>query len=69
MSPNGVPSSSAGKESSCNAGDREDTGSIPELGRSPEGGNGNPFHYSCLKNSMGRGAWWATVKKVAKSRT
>ena len=45
----------------ADAGDRRDTGSIPDLGRSPGGGNGNPFHYSCLENSMDRGAWWAIV--------
>ena len=49
---------SNGKESVCNA---LDMGSIPGLGRYPGKGNGNPFHYSCLENSMGRGAWWATV--------
>ena len=43
-----------------------DTGSIPGPGRSPGGGNGNPFQYSCLQNPMGRGAWWATVHGVAK---
>ena len=43
-----------------------DVGSIPGLGRSPGEGNGNPFQYSCLKNPMGRGAWWATVHGVAK---
>ena len=36
-----------------------DTGSIPGSGRSPRGGNGNPLQYSCLENSMARGAWWA----------
>ena len=35
-----------------------DVGSIPGWGRSPEGGNGNPFQYSCLENSMDRGDWW-----------
>ena len=45
---------SDGKESACNAGD---LGLIPGLGRSPGEGNGNPFQYSCLKNSMDRGAW------------
>ena len=40
------------------------TGSIPESGRSPGGGNGNPFQYSCLENSMDRGAWQATVHEV-----
>ena len=38
---------------------------IPD-GRSPEGGHGNPFQYSCLGNPMDRGAWWATVHRVAK---
>ena len=46
-----------------------DVSSIPELGGSPGGGNGNPFQYSCLENSMDRGAWWATVHGVAKSQT
>ena len=49
---------SDGKESACNAGDPS---SIPEFGRSPGEGDGNPLHYSCLENSMDRGAWWATV--------
>ena len=40
----------------ANAGDARDVGSVPELGRSPGGGNGNTLQYSCLKNSMGRGA-------------
>jgi len=42
---------------------------IPGLGRSPGEGNGNPFLYSCLENSMDKGAWWATVHGVAKSQT
>ena len=46
-----------------------DVGSIPGWGRSPEGGNGNPFQYSCLENSMDRGAWWATAHRVTKSLT
>ena len=37
----------------------KDVGSIPGLGRSPGGGNGNPLQYSCLENSMDGGAWWA----------
>ena len=53
----------------ANAGDARDTGSIPGSGRSPGGGNGNPIQYSCLENSMDRGAWQATVHGVAKSRT
>ena len=51
-------SGSDGKESACNAGD---LGSIPRSGRSPGKGIGNPLQYSCLENSMGRGACWATV--------
>ena len=47
-----------------NVGDARDTGSIPGPGRSPGGGNGNPFQYSCLGNTMDRGAWWATVHVV-----
>ena len=54
------------KASACNAGDLD---LIPGLGRSPGEGNGNPLQYSCLENPMDRGAWWATVHKVAKSRT
>ena len=47
----------------------EDSGSIPGLGRFPGDGNGNPLQCSCLGNPMDRGAWWATVHGVAKSRT
>ena len=49
------------KNTPANAGDVRDEGSIPGLGRSPGGGNGNPLHYSCLENPTDRGAWWATV--------
>ena len=45
----------------ANAGDTRDSGFIPGSGRSPGVGNGNPLQCSCLKNSMDRGAWWATV--------
>ena len=58
-------SGSDGKESARSAGD---LGSIPESGRSPEG-NGNPLQYSSLENSMGSGAWKASVRGVAKSQT
>ena len=44
----------------ANAGDAGDTGSIPGSGKSPGGGNGNPFQYSCLENPMHRGAEQAT---------
>ena len=54
------------KESACNMGD---LGSIPELGRSPGGGNGHPLQYSCLENPMDRGARQATAHGVAKSWT
>ena len=57
---------SDGKASACNAGD---LGLIPGSGRYPGEGNGNPLQYSCLENSMDRGAWWAIVHEVAKSRT
>ena len=62
----GFPYSSVSKESACSVGDLR---SNPSLGRSPGEGNGNPFQYSCLKNFMDRGAWWATVHGVTKSRT
>ena len=44
----------------ANAEDTEDTGSITGSGRSPGKGNGNPLQFSCLKNPMDRGVWWAT---------
>ena len=56
------------KNRSVNAGDVRDAGSIPRLGRSPGEGNSNPLQYSCLENPMDRGAWWATIHGVAKSR-
>ena len=54
-------SGSDGKESTCNAGD---PGLIPRSRRTPGGGNGNPLQYSCLENSIGRGAWQAIVHGV-----
>ena len=60
------PGGSDGKESACNAADQ---GLIPGLGRSLERGHGDLFQYSCLENSMDRGAWWATVHVVAESDT
>ena len=62
----GFPGGSDSKESAYNSGDPV---SIPELGRSPGEGNGNPLQYPCLENSMDRGAWWATVHEVTKSQT
>ena len=53
----------------ANAGDVKEVGSIPGLGRTPGGGHGNPLRYFCLENPMDRGAWQATVHRVAKSQT
>ena len=53
----------------AHAGDVRDAGSIPESGRFPAGGHGNPLQYSFLENPMDRGAWQATVHSVAQSRT
>ena len=61
----GFPCNSVSKESACSAGD---LGSIPGLGRCPGGANGNPLQYPCLENLLDRGAWWAAVHGVAKSR-
>ena len=60
------PDGSDGKESACSAGDPD---SVPGSERSPGEGNNNPLQYSCLQNSMDRGAWWATVHGVTKSQT
>ena len=62
----GFPGGSNGKESAYNA---RDPGSIPGSRRSPGEGNGNPLQYSCLENSMDRGAWQATVHGIAESDT
>ena len=62
----GFPGGSDVKESARNAGDSD---SIPESGRSPGEGNGNPLQYPCLRNSMDRGAWRATVHGTVKSQT
>ena len=61
-----LPGGSDSKESACNAGDR---GLIPVSKRSPGEGNGNPLQYSCLENSMDRGAWRATIHGVTESDT
>ena len=57
------------KNPPANAGDIRDSGSLPELERSPGPGPGNPLQRSCPENSTDRGAWWATVHGVAKSWT
>ena len=59
----GFPGSLVVKHPPTNAGDM---GLIPGLGISPGEGNGNPLQYSCLENSIDRGAWWATVHGVTK---
>ena len=61
-----ISADSAVKNQPASAGDAGDMGSIPGLGRSPGGGNGNPRQYSCLENSTYRGAWWAAVQGVTK---
>ena len=60
------PGGSVGEESVCNV---ADPGSVPGWGRSPGEGNDNPFQYSCLENSMDRGAMWTAVRGVAESWT
>ena len=57
------------KNQPANTGDIRDMGSIPGPGRSSEGVHGNLLQYSCLENPMDRGAWQATVHRVAKSQT
>ena len=62
----GFPGGSNSKESTSNAGD---LGSVSGSGRSPGEENGYPLQYSCLENSMDRGAWRATVPGITKSWT
>ena len=64
-----LPAGSVVKNLSASAGKTGDLGLIPQLGRSPGRGNGNPLQYSCLEHPMDRRAWWATVHEVAKSWT
>ena len=61
-----VPSGSVVNNPPANA---EEVGSIPESGRFPEEGSGNPLQYSCLGNHMDRGAWWVPVHGITKSQT
>ena len=65
----GFSGGTVGKNLPANAGDTRYMGSIPGSGRCSGVGNGNPLQYSCLKNSMDRGAWWAIVHVVARSQT
>ena len=60
----GFPGSAVVKNLPVNAGD---TGSILGMGRSPEGGSGNPLQYLCLENPMDRRAWWTIAHRVARS--
>ena len=64
-----LPRWCSGKESRCQCRRHRNVDSNPGLGRSPGGGHGIPMQYSCLENSMDRGAWWATVHGIAKSWT
>ena len=65
----GFPGSTSGKEPTCKDRRIRDVGSIPESGRFPGKGHGNPLQHSYLENPTDRGAWWATVHRVAKSWT
>ena len=71
MSRDGVgdPGGASGEEPARQCRRHRDVGLIPESGRFPGGGHGDPLQYSCLKNPMDRGAWRATVHRVAKSQT
>ena len=66
----GFPGGSVVKNLPASARDASNmVGSVPGLGRSPGGGNGNPLQYFCLENPMERGAWQATVHGITKSLT
>ena len=65
----GFPGGSVVRNLLANAEDTGDVGSISGLRRSPGVGNGNLLQYSCLENSMDRGAWWAMVHGVTKNQT
>ena len=64
----GLPQRLSGKESACQCGSRRRHKFDPWVRRSPGGGHGTPLQCSCLENPMDRGAWWATVHRVAKRR-
>ena len=65
----GLPQWLSSKESTCSARATGDMGSTTGSGRCSGGGLGNRLQYSCLENPTDRGAWWATVHRVANSRT
>jgi len=64
----GLPRWLSAKESTCNAGDARDVGSILRSARFPGGGNGSPLQYSCPEIPIDRAAWRAIVQRVAKSQ-
>ena len=57
------------KNPPANPEESRDKGTIPGLGRSPGGGNGNPLQYKCLENSMDRGTWWVAVHGITELDT
>ena len=63
----GLAGGASGKESTSQCRRHRDVDSIPGSGRSPGGGHGNPFQYSCLEDPVDPGAWWATVHEVTKA--
>ena len=63
------PGGASGKEPACQCRRQKTRRPFPGWGRSPGGEHNNLLQYSCLENSMDRGAWWATVHRVAKSQT
>jgi len=65
----GFPGAAVVKNLPADVGNARDVGLIPGSERSPGEGNGNPLHYSCLENSMNRGAWEATVHSVPRNQT
>ena len=65
----GFPGGSVVKNLPASAGDTREMGLVPGSGRPPGGGNGNLPQYSCLENSMHRGAWQAIVRGLGKSQT
>ena len=69
MNVRSFPGGTVLKNLPANAGDRRDTGLLPGSGRSTGVGDSKPLQYSCLENSMDRGAWWTTVLRVTKNQT
>ena len=69
MSPSLPLKGPVAKNPPANAGDLGDASSIPGLGRSPGGGNGNPLQYSCLENPMDRGAWRPIAHRIREDQT